>query len=111
MRALLATTVRAPLSKMPYASPSQGDCIGVFDNVSEIVSWVQAYDPSRLVDTNSGGPGNDLHVGDVNDIHSYPWPGSPSPSATQYAMVGEFGGIGSWTTGENEWANGQCGSE
>lgn len=39
---------------------------------------------------------------------SYPWPGSPAPSATQYAMVGEFGGIGSWTTGQNEWANGAC---
>lgn len=25
-----------------------------------------------------------------------PWPGDPQPSETQYAMVGEFGGIGAF---------------
>jgi hypothetical protein len=50
----------------------------------------QETDPTRLVDTNSGGPANNLHVGDVNDIHSYPWPGNPVPSALQYAMVRIF---------------------
>ena len=28
-------------------------------------------DVTRLVDFNSGGPGNNLGIGDVNDIHSY----------------------------------------
>jgi hypothetical protein len=88
---------------------NEGDCWNVF-NVPEVVSWIQAYDPHRLVDTNSGGGANDLHIADVNDIHSYPWPGTPSPSATQYAMVGEFGGIGTYQTGKSEWANGQCGT-
>lgn len=85
---------------------NEGDCEGVF-NITATTEYIQAYDPHRLVDTNSGGPGNDLHIADVNDIHSYPWPGSPSPSATQYAMIGEFGGIGAFVPGK-EWAPGQC---
>ena len=89
---------------------NEGDCWNAFPSVPEVVAWIKAYDPHRLVDTNSGGGANDLHIADVNDIHSYPWPGSPSPSATQYAMVGEFGGIGTYQTGQDEWANGQCGT-
>jgi len=85
---------------------NEGDCVGVFD-AAEVVSWAKAYDPFRLIDTNSGGPANDLHVGDVNDIHSYPWPGNPQASTTQYAMVGEFGGIGAFIQGR-EWSPGQC---
>ena len=85
---------------------NEGDDGAVF-NITNMTEWVVAYDPHRLVDTNSGGPGNDLRIADVNDIHSYPWPGSPSPSATQYAMVGEFGGIGAFIPG-SEWAAGQC---
>jgi hypothetical protein len=80
---------------------NEGDCVGVFPDVAAVVKWVQDYDPSRLVDTNSGGPGNDLHVGSVNDIHTYPWPGSPDTTATQWALVGEFGGIGSFTQVHN----------
>ena len=47
---------------------------------------------------------NGLHIGDANDVHSYPWPADPKPSATQYAMIGEFGGIGAFIQGK-EWAN------
>lgn len=100
-------------------------------NASSVVDWVTAYDPSRLVDTDSGGPANNLHVrltfsstdptsithysyiivlssihstslasqraangqvGDVNDIHDYPYPQDPKPNDNQYAMIGEFGG-------------------
>merc|ERR1712217_784536 len=42
-----------------------------------------------------------------NDIHSYPYPGDPKPSATQYAMIGEFGGIGAFIQGK-EWVPGKC---
>lgn len=49
---------------------NEGDCVGVFSDVPAVVAWVKAYDPSRLVDTNSGGPANALAVGDVNDIHT-----------------------------------------
>jgi len=85
---------------------NEGDCVGVF-NATAIVEMVQALDPSRLVDTNSGGPANDLHIADVNDFHTYPWPGHPMPSSTQYAMLGEFGGIGAFIDG-HEWVPGQC---
>lgn len=56
--------------------------------------WFRKLDPSRLVDCDSGGGANDFHFGDVNDIHTYPYPGHPLPSGTQYAMIGEYGGIG-----------------
>ncbi len=59
-----------------------------------MVDLVRLWDSTRLVDTDSGGPANDLHIGDVNDIHDYPDPKDPLPSDTQYAMIGEFGGIG-----------------
>jgi hypothetical protein len=45
---------------------------------------------------------NDLHIADVNDWHTYPYPGHPMPSATQYAMLGEFGGVGAFVAG-HEW--------
>merc|ERR1711879_47988 len=64
-------------------------------------------DPTRLVDTDSGGPGDVQHFADVNDVHSYPYPGDAQPSATQYAMVGEFGGIGTFVKGK-EWVPNQC---
>merc|ERR1712154_234397 len=54
-----------------------------------------------------GGGANNLHVGDVNDVHSYPNPSDPKPSKTQYAMVGEYGGIGYFVP-EKEWAKGEC---
>jgi len=86
---------------------NEGDCVGVFPNVTAVIDWVLQYDPSRLVDTNSGGPANGLYIADVNDDHSYPWPGHPNPSTTQYALDGEFGGIGAFIPGM-EWANNEC---
>ena len=81
---------------------NEGDCVGVFDNVSAVIAWAKEYDSSRLIDTNSGGPANNLHIGDVNDVHNYPYPSDPQPSATQYAMQGEYGGIGAFVHG-HEW--------
>ena len=97
---------------------NEGDMVSHF-NASDVVAWTKKYDPTRLVDTNSGGAANNLHVGDVNDIHSCarspplrhsrarshacahadPWPGAPKPSDTQAAMIGEFGGIGAFQEG------------
>jgi len=85
---------------------NEGDCVGQF-NVRTTVSFAQALDNTRLFDTNSGGPGNDLHIADVNDIHTYPWPGDPKPSGTQYAMLGEYGGVGAFVSG-HEWVPNQC---
>jgi len=87
---------------------NEDDCWGVF-NVPQVVDMVMALDPSRLVDTDSGGGANNLYIADVDDIHTYPWPGDPLPSASQYAMVGEYGGIGAYVQG-HEWQPGQCGT-
>jgi len=87
---------------------NEGDCVGSF-NATQITQIVLDLDNSRLVDTNSGGPANGLGFADVNDIHSYPYPGDPIPSATQYAMIGEFGGIGAFIQGK-EWVPGACGT-
>jgi hypothetical protein len=56
------------------------------------VSWLKSYDPTRLVNNASGW--NDMGVGDVVDIHSYPGPTMPPPEAHRAAMLGEFGGLG-----------------
>jgi len=85
---------------------NEGDCVGVF-NVPQTVQMAESLDSTRLFDTNSGGPANDLHIADVNDIHTYPYPGDPIPSFTQYGMVGEFGGIGAFVAG-HEWVPGKC---
>ena len=70
---------------------------------------LKALDPTRLVDFNSGGPGNNLGLGDVFDLHDYPDPptGKALASATQYGEVGEFGGIG-WAPTGHEWLPGSC---
>ena len=94
-----------------YTTFNEGDCWRVFDtpphDVAGIVALSRQLDPKRPVDTDSGGPENNLHIGAVNDIHSYPYPGDPQPSATQYAMIGEFGGIGAFVEGK-EWKPKSC---
>lgn len=50
---------------------NEGDCWAVF-NVTDVVARARQLDPTRLVDTDSGGQANDLHLGDVNDMHSTP---------------------------------------
>ena len=71
-------------------------------NTSNVVKWVQRYDPTRLVDTDSGGPDNSLHVGDVDDLHvGGPSPTNPhKPSARQYMMDGEYGNLEFWIDGQ-----------
>jgi hypothetical protein len=46
---------------------NEGDCVGVF-NATQVTQIVLDLDPSRLVDTNSGGPANNLYFADVNGI-------------------------------------------
>ncbi|HEY5911845.1 MAG TPA: sugar-binding domain-containing protein [Verrucomicrobiae bacterium] len=57
-----------------------------------IVEMVRKLDPSRLVDDASGW--TDRGVGDVNDMHKYPGPGSPEPEEKRAVVLGEFGGLG-----------------
>mmetsp|Transcript_11789 Transcript_11789/g.18151 ORF Transcript_11789/g.18151 Transcript_11789/m.18151 type:complete len:677 (-) Transcript_11789:448-2478(-) len=97
-----------------YTIFNEGDCWKAFDNntkpyydVKSMVALAQQLDPTRLVDTDSGGGANNLYIGNVNDIHSYPYPRDPQPSSRQYAMIGEFGGIGAFVQGK-EWKPNSC---
>ncbi|MGX6605963.1 AbfB domain-containing protein [Micromonosporaceae bacterium Da 78-11] len=68
---------------------------------------IKNQDPTRLVNVHSGynccqslgNPGN----GDMSDWHVYVGPGSPSPSPTRIAVLGEFGGLGLRSPG-HEWS-------
>ncbi len=61
-------------------------------DTARITKQVQQMDPTRLVDDASGW--NDRGVGDVNDMHKYPGPGSPEPEEKRAVVLGEFGGLG-----------------
>jgi len=64
---------------------------GQFDTVG-ICRWIEAYDPTRLVNCASGG--NDFPVGDIRDVHRYPGPVAPPNEPQRAAVLGEFGGLG-----------------
>ncbi|HVW98209.1 MAG TPA: glycoside hydrolase family 2 TIM barrel-domain containing protein [Mucilaginibacter sp.] len=75
---------------------------GAFD-VKEITNWVKQYDPSRLVNGNSGFNNNpsyqkaygDPGNGDYVDTHIYVGPyGASVPDEHRAASLGEFGGVG-----------------
>jgi beta-galactosidase/beta-glucuronidase len=61
-------------------------------DTARIVGLIKKQDPSRLVDNTSGWA--DRGVGDVNDMHKYPGPGSPEPEQNRAIVLGEFGGLG-----------------
>lgn len=61
----------------------------------EITNWTMQYDPTRLVNSASGG--NFFPVGHIIDMHNYPEPVMPRPDifgAKQIIVLGEFGGLG-----------------
>jgi beta-galactosidase/beta-glucuronidase len=61
-------------------------------DTARIVGLIKKQDPTRLVDNTSGWA--DRGVGDVNDMHKYPGPGSPEPEENRAIVLGEFGGLG-----------------
>ena len=69
---------------------------GAYDE-AKFVEIAKRYDNSRLINRHSGG-GNDGapkgDVGDIDDIHNYPPPAAPNPSANEAIVCGEYGGIG-----------------
>jgi len=76
----------------------------------EITEWTRSKDPSRLVNSASGG--NFHETGDIMDLHNYPQPAMPKASlfGTRQAIVlGEYGGLGlpmeghTWQD-KNNWA-------
>lgn len=75
---------------------------GAFD-VKSITDWTKQYDPSRLVNGNSGFNNNpdyqkaygDPGNGDYVDTHIYVGPyGASIPDDRRAASLGEFGGVG-----------------
>jgi hypothetical protein len=61
----------------------------------EITEWTMKKDPSRLVNSASGG--NFYPVGHIIDLHNYPTPAMPAASLfgeKQVLVLGEFGGLG-----------------
>ncbi|WP_232563985.1 glycoside hydrolase family 2 protein [Spirosoma oryzicola] len=80
---------------------------GAFD-VKNITDWVKRYDPSRLVNGNSGFNNNpsyqkaygDPKNGDFVDTHIYVGPTKASePDSQRAASLGEFGGVGLFVRG------------
>ncbi|MGN6352325.1 MAG: glycoside hydrolase family 2 protein, partial [Parafilimonas sp.] len=80
---------------------------GAFD-VKEITAWTKQYDPSRLVNGNSGFNNNpsyqkaygDPGNGDYVDTHIYVGPyGASVPDKNRAASLGEFGGVGLFVRG------------
>ncbi|WP_082111477.1 glycoside hydrolase family 2 protein [Spirosoma radiotolerans] len=80
---------------------------GAFD-VATITDWVKGYDPSRLVNGNSGFNNNpsyqkaygDPKNGDFVDTHIYVGPNKASePDDKRAASLGEFGGVGLFVRG------------
>ena len=62
---------------------------------AEITDWTMKKDPSRLINSASGG--NFYAVGHLVDLHNYPDPAMPRPEifGGKHALVlGEFGGLG-----------------
>jgi beta-galactosidase/beta-glucuronidase len=67
---------------------------------SEIVKYTRELDPSRLINSASGGnfemEGSTI-VGDILDLHNYPDPVMPDPKIfgeKSILVLGEFGGLG-----------------
>ncbi|QNF34146.1 beta-galactosidase [Adhaeribacter swui] len=72
---------------------------GQFKTV-EITNWTMQKDPSRLINSASGG--NFHPVGHIIDLHNYPAPAMPRADlfgAKQVIVLGEFGGLGLPLTG------------
>ncbi len=74
----------------------------------EIVDWTMKKDPSRLVNTASGG--NFVDAGNIVDLHNYPEPLMPAPDLfgeKRVLVLGEFGGLGlpieNHTWQKNNW--------
>ncbi|TWR30266.1 beta-galactosidase [Mucilaginibacter pallidiroseus] len=74
---------------------------GQFKTV-EITEWTMKNDPSRLVNSASGG--NFYTTGHMVDLHNYPEPAMPRPDIfgkTTAVVLGEFGGLGLPVEGHN----------
>ena len=117
LRAMIAGRKNHP-SIVQFTVTNEDDCWELFNatapyDLPKLLALVRELAPHHLIDMNSGSSGNwqlataNMSLGDVNDYHTYPAPQAnrnPNATATQYAMVGEFGGAGAFVQGRL-WAN------
>ena len=61
-------------------------------STAETAQWTKEMDPTRLVNTASGG--NHFQAGDILDLHNYPEPKMYLYDANRVTVLGEFGGLG-----------------
>jgi len=73
---------------------------GQFDTEA-VAEWTKQYDPSRLVNSASGG--NHRNCGDIFDLHNYPAPKMFLYDETRVNVLGEYGGIGLPLEGHLWW--------
>ena len=73
---------------------------GQFDT-EKVAAWTKKYDPSRLVNSASGG--NHYNCGDILDLHNYPAPNMFLYDGTRVNVLGEYGGIGLPLEGHLWW--------
>ena len=73
---------------------------GQFDT-EKVAGWTKKYDPSRLVNSASGG--NHYNCGDILDLHNYPQPSMFLYDGTRVNVLGEYGGIGFPMEGHLWW--------
>lgn len=78
-------------------------------DLPRLLDFARALAPDHLIDMESGSNGgystsiSRARLGDVVDYHTYPAPRlKPNATETQYAMLGEFGGVGAFVAGK-EW--------
>jgi hypothetical protein len=77
---------------------------------AEIAEWTKKHDPSRLVNSASGGNfelNGNMIAGDIFDVHNYPDPVMPSPELfgkVNVLVLGEYGGLGLPVEGHT-WQN------
>ena len=76
-------------------------------NTEETIALVRRLDPTRLVNSASGG--NFAGVGDILDVHNYPDPAFPGTDPYQAVVCGEYGGLGLPVEGHTLLAKGNWG--
>ena len=59
-----------------------------------LAKWARELDPSRLINSASGGRDLFTPTGDFTDIHVYPGPACPPSEAARMQALGEYGGWG-----------------
>ena len=64
---------------------------GQFDT-KKVVDFTKALDPTRLINTASGG--NHRNCGDIIDFHNYPQPKRFFKEMSKINVIGEYGGLG-----------------